>query len=157
MPRARAVAMLAAGAFAAALGLIVLATGALSGPEHGTVDARYDLRGAQPPPADVVVVGIDDRTLGEAGFPLNRHRHARVIEQLKKAGAKVIAFDIQFTQQSRFPAADNALIEAVRAAAPRIVLATTAVDPKGKTEIFGGGAGLKYSRATPAFSVVSAS
>jgi adenylate cyclase len=155
--RGPASALLAAAFFAAAVGLVVLATDWLSGPEHGTVDARYAMRGAQPPPSDVVVVGIDDRTLNEdpnVGFPFNRHRHARVIEQLEKAGAKVIAFDVQFTQPSRFPSADNHLITAVRAAAPRVVLATTAVGRRGKTQILGGGAGLKYSRATPAFSGV---
>ena len=154
-PRGRALALLAVALLAATVGLVLLATDALRGPEHGTVDTRFDVRGAQPVNDDVVVVGIDDRTLSvdpNVGFPLNRHRHARVIEQLEKAGAAVIAFDLQFTQQSRFPSADNALIEAVRAAAPRVVLATTAVEPGGQTEIFGGGAGLKFSRATPAYS-----
>ena len=113
------------------------------------------MRSDQAPRDDIVVVGIDDRTLGEnpdVSFPLNRHRHARLIRQLKKAGAAVIAFDIQFTLESPFPSADNDLIESVRGAAPRVVLATTAVDPGAKTQIFGGGAGLKYSKATPAWS-----
>ncbi len=109
----------------------------------------FDLRGTQDPPADVVVVGIDDRTLEDSSFPLNRHRHARVIDRLTEAGAAVIAVDIQFTEASNFPAADNALIEAVRASR-KVVLATTEVAPDGSTAIFGGGEGLKYSRAIPA-------
>ncbi|HEX5620522.1 MAG TPA: adenylate/guanylate cyclase domain-containing protein, partial [Solirubrobacteraceae bacterium] len=152
--RGRALALLAVALIAATVGLVLLATDALRGPERSTVDARFDVRGTQPTDG-VVVVGIDDRTLAEdpnVGFPLNRHRHARVIEELKKAGAAVIAFDIQFTQPSRFPSADNALIEGIRAGAPRVVLATTGVNRRGKTKILGGGAGLKYSRATPAFS-----
>jgi adenylate cyclase len=153
-PRARALALIAAAVFAAAVGLVALATDALRGPEHGTVDARFDLRGTQTPRSDVVIVGIDDRTLAEdpnVRFPFNRHRHARLIRQLTKAGAAVIAYDVQFTQPSKFPAADNALITAVRAGAPHVVLATTAVEPGAKTQIFGGGRGLKLSKATPAF------
>jgi adenylate cyclase len=152
--RGRALALVAVACFAAAIGLVLLATDALRGVEHATVDARYDMRGDNAARDDVVVVGIDDRTLAEdvnVGFPLNRHRHARVIEQLSEAGAAVIAFDIQFTQQSRFPSADNDLIETVRASTSPVVLATTAVDPGGKTQILGGAEGLAYSRATPAY------
>jgi adenylate cyclase len=153
-PRARALALIAAAVFAAAVGLVVLATDALRGPEHGTLDDRYDLRGTPAARDDVVIVGIDDRTLGEDAnpiYPFNRHRHARLIRQLTKAGAAVVAYDVQFTQPSRFASADNDLITAVRAGAPHVVLATTAVEPGAKTQIFGGGAGLKFSKATPAF------
>jgi adenylate cyclase len=153
-PRGRALALIAVAVIAAVVGIVCLATDALRGPEHATIDARYDMRGDRPARDDIVVVGIDDRTLGadpNVGFPFNRHRYARVIRQLTKADAAVIALDIQFTQPSRFVDADNALIEAVRAGAPRIVLATSAVDPGGKTQIFGGAAGLRYSRATPAY------
>jgi adenylate cyclase len=152
--RGRALALLAVAVFAAVVGLVLLATDALRGPEHTAVDVRYDLRGTQPPRDDIVVVGIDNRTLDadpNVKWPFNRRRHARVIDQLARAGAAVIAFDIQFTQQSDFPDADDALIRAVRAAAPRVVLATTAVAPGGKTEIFGGAQGLKFSRAIPAW------
>jgi adenylate cyclase len=151
----RTLALLAVALLAATVGLVCLATDALRGPEHSTIDARFDMRGDNPPRDDVVVVGIDDRTLAadpNVTFPFNRHRYARVIRQLTEADAAVIAVDIQFTQPSRFVSADNALIEAVRAGSPRVILATTAVDPDGKTQILGGGAGLKYSRATPAFS-----
>jgi adenylate cyclase len=142
----------AAALVATAVGAIFKATDALRDFELSTVDARFDLRGTQDPPAGVVVVGMDDRTLAadpNAPVPFNRRRHARVIRQLTKAGAGVIAYDVQFTEQSDFPGADNALIEAVRDA-PRIVLGTTEVAADGSTSIFGGGAGLKYSRATPA-------
>jgi adenylate cyclase len=151
----RAGALIAVAFAAAVVGLICLATDALSGPEHKLVDARYDIRGTHAPRSDVVVVAIDDRTLGadpNVKWPFNRHRHARVIRQLTKAGASVIAYAVQFTQPSRFADADDALIESVRAGAPHVVLATTAVDPGGKTQIFGGADGLKYSRATPGYS-----
>ena len=81
-------------------------------------------------------------------------RHAKVVDELHAAGAKVIAYDVQFTEPSGDSEedfeADNALIEAVRAAAPTVVMATTEVGEKGETSIFGGGEGLEYSKATPA-------
>ena len=100
-----------------------------------------------------MIVGIDDRTLEEdpnVSFPFNRRRHARVIRQLTKAGASVIAYDVQFTEPSPFPDADEALLQAVRAGKKRVVLGTTEVGLDGSTSIFGGGETLKYSRAIPA-------
>jgi adenylate cyclase len=137
---------------ATGVGAIFKATDALPEIELSTIDRRLDIRGAQTPRTDVVVVGMDERTLDtdpNAAIPFNRRRHARVIEQLTKAGARVIAYDIQFTEPSAFPDADEALIEAVRAS-PRVVLSTTEVLLDGSTEIFGGGETLEYTRATPA-------
>ncbi len=130
---------------------LVRATDALRGLELASIDARFDVRGAQPPADDVVIVGLDDATIGgvPTELPLNRSRHAKVIEELTGAGAAVIAYDFQFTSESEDPDADNALIEAV-AAAPKIVLGTADVEPNGETTIFGGGEGLEYSGATPA-------
>ena len=149
MTRRRLRVVLLAVLLAAGVGAIVKVTDALPRAELASIDARFDVRGGQDAPDDVVVVGIDDRTLEDGGFPLNRHRHARVIDRLTEAGAAVIAVDVQFTEPSDFEEADNALIEAVRASR-RVVLATTEVAPDGSTSIFGGGEGLEYSRATPA-------
>src|SRR4051812_10994425 len=137
---------------AAGVGAVFKATGALPGLERTSVDARFDVRGTQTPRSDVVIVGMDQRTLDadpNAAIPFNRHRHARVIRQLKKAGAKVIAYDVQFTEPSRFADADEDLIYAVRAGKP-MVLSTTEVARDGSTAILGGGSTLKFSRATPA-------
>src|SRR5919197_3398576 len=115
---------------------------------------RFDTRGAKPAPRSIAVVGIDDTTLNSQGYtwPFSRKHYAKLIRQLDKAGAAVIAIDVQFTQPSPSQDADNALILAVRSAAPKVVLATTAVLPGAKTEIFGGGEGLKFSRAVPSYS-----
>jgi adenylate cyclase len=138
----------------AGTGVVLYATDALRRVDLGSIDARFDRRGANPTPDRVVVVGIDDPTINAKGytFPFRRRYHADVIRNLAEAGAKVIAYDVQFTQPSPRPNDDNALIEAVRAAAPRVVLAATAVLPGGKTQVFGGGRGLRYSRAPAAFS-----
>jgi adenylate cyclase len=135
-------------------GLVLQETDALRRLDLQSVDARFDVRGDRATPEQVVIVGIDDPTLNAPDhiFPYSRRFHAQVIRRLARAGAKVIAYDVQFTQESPNPNADIALIEAVRAAAPRVVLATTAVGAGGVTQIFGGGRGLRYSRAKPAFS-----
>jgi adenylate cyclase len=131
------------------VGALFKATDALPEAQLSAIDTLFDLRGTQDPPSGVVVVGIDDRTLEDSSYPLNRRRHARVIQQLTEAGASVIAVDIQFTEPGEFPDADTALIEAVRASR-RVVLATTEVAPDGSTAILGGGETLEYSRAIPA-------
>ena len=107
-----------------------------------TVDARFSIRGEHAAP-DVVVVGIDARTNQVvARFPFRRTVHARVIDRLRRAGAKVIAYDIEFTAPSGDDAADNALIRAAERA-PRIVFSTTEVGEGGATNIFGGDAVLR--------------
>jgi adenylate cyclase len=153
--RVRRLLLLGAAALCVALGLGLMATDALRRLDLASVDMRFDVRGAQPTPDNIVIVAIDDPTVNENKggyvYPFNRKHHARVIRQLTKAGAAVIAYDVQFTTPSN-AAADNALIYAVRGGKRRVVLASTAVDKGGKTAIFGGGEGLKFSRAVPAFS-----
>src|SRR5918998_1546315 len=139
--RVRVLSVLLAGCLALAIGATLHATGALHRIELLTVDLRFDARGAQPPPPDVVIVGIDDRTFSEFTFvpyPLPRGFHARVIRRLVQSGARVIAYDIQFTEPSASAAADNALVDAVARARGRIVLATTETDGKGGTRVLGG-------------------
>jgi adenylate cyclase len=86
----------------------------------------------------VAVVGIDDETFSELNlqWPFPRRFHARLIDRLVEDGAKVIAYDIQFTTQTNYRE-DNELIEAVHRAG-NVVLATTEVSPQGKYAVFGG-------------------
>ena len=59
------------------------------------------------------------------------------IHRLKDAGAKVIAYDVQFTEPSESEADDNALIESI-ARAGNVLLATTEVGKGGSTSVLGG-------------------
>ena len=144
-----AVAVLCAGA-----GLALQATDSLRRLDLSSVDARFDVRGDRATPQDVLIVGIDDKTLNTPGhiFPYSRKFHAKVIRNLVKADAKVVAYDVQFSQESESIAADNALILAVRSGKGSVVMAATAVGAGGVTQIFGGGRGLRFSRAKPGFS-----
>jgi adenylate cyclase len=117
--------------------LAAYALDVLDGPELDTVDARFTIRGDEPPPRDVVLVKIDDVTFGALGirWPFPRSVHGQAVDELRKAGAGAIAYDVQFTEATR-PREDNALITAVDRA-DGVVLATTEVDD-GRTNVFGG-------------------
>ena len=148
--------VLLAGVAVVAVVLALGAVHALRGLDLSSIDWRFGIRGSGGLPSEVVVVGIDASTFSyldaqhprEAHFPFARRLDARVISNLARAGARVIAYDEQFTEPTD-PADDNALILAVRAAG-NVVLATTTVAPGGRTDIFGGDQALAFSRATPA-------
>jgi adenylate cyclase len=134
---------LGVGLAATGLGLVAYGTNVFRELELDTVDARFSIRGEQKPPQQIEVVAIDDITFSNFNsrqenvrYPFPRRYFARVIDRLAKDGAKVIAYDIQFTEQTT-PADDNALVEAV-ANAGNVVLATTEVDALGRTNVFGG-------------------
>jgi adenylate cyclase len=100
------------GLLAAALAGGIAATGALDRFESLTIDERFTLRGSDGPPSDVVVVEIDDATLNRFGFPFPRRLHARAIDALLAAGARAVAYDVQFSEPSPRAADDRALLRA---------------------------------------------
>jgi adenylate cyclase len=146
--------ILLAGLIVVALVLLLDAVGGLRAYDNRTIDARFAIRGTQRP-SDVVIVAIDANTLhylslhyGSAGhFPFPRHFDARIIKNLKHAGAKVIVYDEQFTEPTDTTDDDDLILASRKAG--NVVMATTDVAARGKTDIFGGGSGLAYSRATP--------
>jgi CHASE2 domain-containing sensor protein/predicted Ser/Thr protein kinase len=111
------------------------ATGGLDRLELASIDTRFDLRGTQPPPEDVVIVALDERSLERFGRPpIPRTVHARLLDRLRAARPKVIAYDFQFVH--RRPREDPALRTAVGLARP-VVLATTRVYADGETPVLG--------------------
>lgn len=82
-----------------------------------------------PPPTttDIVLVTVDKNSLDELGrWPWSRRIHAELVDRLSAAGAKVIAFDILFSEPDRMdPAGDLALAQAI-ARSTRVVLPMTA-------------------------------
>jgi adenylate cyclase len=143
-----------AGAVVVALGITGYSLNVFERADLSTVDVRFSVRGPQKPPPDIVFVKIDDETFNRIKpiqFPFPRSYHAQVIRHLAQAGAKVIAYDVQFTEPGPDPRQDDMLINAVRDAG-NVVLATTEIDKRGHTRIFGGGEGLRYSRGHPSFS-----
>ncbi len=121
---------------------VIVATGvAASAPvqrlEQDSVQARFRIRGTQPPPRNVVIVAYDDRSAELLGQrpPVARSLHARLLDRLRLARPKVIAYDIQFTEPT-VSSDDLALYDAVGRARP-VVLATADVTVNGDTRVLG--------------------
>jgi CHASE2 domain-containing sensor protein len=142
--RRRAALLLAVALIAAGLAILAHGNHLLRRLEQQTIDARFQIRGEERSRASgVVLVKIDEATFDylrnrglHARWPFPRRYDARVIDELRGAGAKVIAFDVQFTEQSdRID--DDALIEAVGRAG-NVVLSTSEVGPHGSTAVLGG-------------------
>ncbi|MDH4318359.1 MAG: CHASE2 domain-containing protein, partial [Desulfobulbaceae bacterium] len=67
------------------------------------LDLLFWLRGSRRPPGEVVVVAIDKKSCFKLKMPDNpdqwpRSMHARLVDNLKNMGARVIAFDFHFLQ-----------------------------------------------------------
>jgi adenylate cyclase len=141
--RIRAYLLLCVALATVALGLLAYSADWFERGELDTVDLRFSIRGTEPAPKDLVVVGVNDETFDDLGvqWPFPRSMHAKVIDQLKKDGAKVIAYDVQFTEQTD-PDEDLALFEAAGNAG-NVVFATTEVNPGGGTNVLGGDENLK--------------
>ena len=91
----------------------------------------FQLRGAQPPPEDVVVVALDRQSSKQLDLPMEprnwpRTVHARLIDRLHDAGAAVIVFDLIFNEPQT-PETDAALEQAM-ARAGNVILAQSIVD-----------------------------
>src|SRR5256885_14196464 len=138
---------LGVGVAAAAIAFGADAVGILDSQEQSTVDVRFSIRGSHGAPSDIVVVGIDAETFNDLRrlWPFPRRWHAQVIDRLHNAGAKVIAYDVQFTEPTD-QRDDFALYQAAGRAG-NLVFATTEVDPRGHTGVLGGDANLRKIHA----------
>jgi hypothetical protein len=86
----------------------------------------YDFRArtcqffAPPPSDDLVYIDIDDQSLDAIGeFPWPRDTLASIVDEVHRAGARTIAFDIIFDKPQ--PKADAALAEAKAAKRPLLI------------------------------------
>ena len=149
--RSRAVAILMAGIFAAGVAGAADLGRLLPGLEQESLQQRFERRDATRAP-NMLVVAVDDKTFADLQlqWPFPRRWHARAIDRLRRAGARVIAYDVQFTEQTT-ARDDNALIDAIDRA-HNVVLATAETDERGGTNVLGGAAMLKSIGAQAAAS-----
>jgi adenylate cyclase len=91
---------------------------------HG-LDLCYRLRPYSSPPPEILIVGIDEHSFQDLkkAWPWPRSYHAKIIRQLKAAGARLIVFDVLFAEPNN-PEDDQALTKAIREAG-NVILATT--------------------------------
>ena len=145
--RLRVALFLAVGLGSTGLWLVAYGTNVFEDLDLGTVEWRFSIRGEQSPPPDLMVVKIDDVTFDDLNvqWPFPRSLHGEVMRLLDEDGAKVIAYDVQFSEPSPDPAQDNALMDAARTA-NNVVFATTEVGENGEPNFLGGEAGIKYAR-----------
>jgi CHASE2 domain-containing sensor protein len=124
------------GCIAVGLALAIHVTGVLAGVEDATVDQRFQLRPASTP-SDVVLVALDERSLDLLGErpPIPRSLHAAMLDRLRSFHPLVIAYDVQFTEET-VDAEDEALYDAVSRTGP-LVLGTADVEVDGNTRVLG--------------------
>ena len=95
--------------------------GAFGWLEHRTLEARFSIRGEQEPPPQIVVIAVDIESVRRAGrYPIPRARSAEVVDKLRRAGAKVIAFDLRLEDRTD-PAADLRLAHALERTGAAVV------------------------------------
>jgi adenylate cyclase len=142
--RRKATLLIGVAVLAAGIGVLAYATSLLRRSELQTIDARFSIRGTRAPSPDVVLVGINLATIEAlrnlklpAEVPLPRRYEAKVIDNLRLAGAKAIAVDIEFASETD-PADDNALIEAIGRARGKTVMAAAVLGKGGTFATLGG-------------------
>jgi PAS domain S-box-containing protein len=91
--------------------------------DRGLASLRFQLL-ARPASGNIVVVGIDNRSLRELNvWPWPREYHGALLDRLIAAGARRVALDIDFSSNSN-PVSDSAFEAALRRAGDRAILAT---------------------------------
>jgi adenylate cyclase len=85
--------------------------------ENYGLDLLFAWRHPQPPPADLLIVGIDEPSFQEFGlsWPWPRRLHATLVDRLAAAGARCIVFDVVFADHTT-ESEDDAFATAMRRA-----------------------------------------
>jgi adenylate cyclase len=108
------------------LAIIITSTGMLSGLESRSVDWRFKARGVRKPTAPVVIVSIDDDSFARMPerWTWPRNFYGKAVDNLKKWGAKVIGFDVIYSEPTaRNPKEDKTFGDAIKKAG-NIILGT---------------------------------
>ncbi len=153
--RRRALAVALAGTFAAVAALAIGATAVTERVDGDVLDRAFTQRGRSTP-RDVVVIGIDSRSLDTLPWrwPYPRTAHARLVDRLHAAGVREIVFDVEFVRPTPGkPWEDLALFDALGRAGGG-VLATTETDARGGTDVLGGDENLRRIDAQAAAAAV---
>ncbi|MDD5319102.1 MAG: adenylate/guanylate cyclase domain-containing protein [Methylococcales bacterium] len=103
------------------------------------LDTLFRIRGQRPPPAEVVVVAMDEASENQLGVgqDLTRWRgfHAQLIQELQRQGAALIVFDLQFI--ASHPDHDPAFAAAMREAGNVLVTDCVQKLRRGVEDFFG--------------------
>ena len=153
--RLRVIAVLAAATVASGAALLADRGGVLDRANGDAVDWAFAHR-ERVVPRDVVVIGVDSRTLDELKWrwPYPRTAHARLVDRLREAGVRQIVYDIEFSRPTPGkPWEDVALFDALGRAGGG-VLAATQTDARGRTNVLGGEENLRQIDARAAAAAI---
>jgi CHASE2 domain-containing sensor protein len=86
----------------------------------------FSLRGAHPPPAGIVIVAVDNYSLGRINsqLPIPLSYYARLLDALHRANPRLIGLDLQFIGASSRPSQDRTLLGAFARDGPVLVSVT---------------------------------
>jgi len=147
--RSSALGALLVALLALAAGIAAERTGALRRLDLIALDARYRIGGPHVPTGDIAFVSFDERSQDEfrERFGTSRRRiiDARIIDRLRGARPRVIAYDFQFTERGERPDDDGALLDAIYGA--RGIILATAEVADGNHEVLGGPPAIRAARA----------
>jgi CHASE2 domain-containing sensor protein len=104
---------------AAALVLLLHASGLFQNMELLALDQLFRWRGVRVPSAEIAIVEIDDATVEALGWPVTRDFYAALIGALQDFGAKVVAFDLLLDSPST--PEDDELLAAVTASVGNVI------------------------------------
>jgi adenylate cyclase len=138
--RLRASVFVAVALLATGVGLALYFIDPLHEIELGTINARFQIRGPERPPSDLVVVAVDDGTFDKLGlqWPFPRRVEARVLDNIMRQKPKAVAFDIQFSERSSLGESDDiALLTALQNSHHRVALANDEPNATGQIIEFG--------------------
>ena len=97
--------------------------------ELKAVDFRFQWRGDRPFSDQIAIVAIDEKSIEKKGrFPWPRSFHADLVKRLSEAGAKVVAFDVLFTEPDNRDKRGDALFAKAVEEAGNVVSAFFYVD-----------------------------
>jgi adenylate cyclase len=129
--------------------------------EESGVDLLQELAGPRRPPPGIVIVGIDDYSLAQAAnadlsgdpdlarlgeWPWPRAVYATLLERLRQAGARAVAFDLMFETPSSHGAGDDrAFARALGAFGRPVVLGAMVLEPRTSQGV----SGLSLARPLP--------
>lgn len=107
------------GIIATFIALLITASGIFKGLESKSIDWLFLKRGEIKPEAPVIIVAIDDESFKEMPerWTWPRNFYAKVVDNLKKWGAKVIAFDVIYSEPTnKNPKEDKIFADSIKKA-----------------------------------------